>query len=404
MMPIPTAPRLPVVGSLPYLRFGSSDFLLSTGRRLGDTFWLHLGTERVLIIGHPEAASRVLENIDGCYPDKGGAVGFRRSTLPFVGAGLSTWNATDSEWRRRRSAAARIFRQATEPLTWSLPKGEVTGTTLRRTIELQVVRNLAEHFLGVAVDPHTAGDVVNNFRALNLGFWTGKLPWAQPLLAREARRRITHLEEIADRWIETAPATAPIRRHLPDLGPDRVRDEVLSQLLSVGTLAIPVEWALRLLATHQKVQTELRSQLLAGKRNSLLLQVVREALRLCPSTYWIQRRAGRDNDLASARVPAGTVVVVHVPSVHRHPDFWPDPDAFLPERFASQQGWKQAWMPFGRAARLCVAQHYSIDIMASVIAAVAGPNLVTSADGDEPSLGTGMNLVPKAGALRITPF
>lgn len=403
MMPIPTAPRLPLVGSLPYLRFGSSDFLLSTWKRLGDAYWLWLGTERVLVIGHPEAASRVLENIDDSYPDKGGRTGFRRSTLPFVGAGLSTWNAMDAEWRRRRSVAARIFHHAAGPQTWSLPDGETTGAALRRAIELHVVRDLAQHFLGVSVNPRTALDVVDNFRALGTAFWTGKLPWVQPVRAWQGRRRVANLEHIVDHWIETAPTTAPIRHHLPDLGLDRVRDEVLSQLLSVGTLAIPTEWALRLLAAHQDVQSELRSQLLAGDRGPLR-RIVREALRLCPSTYWIQRRAARDNELAGTRVPAGTVVVIHVPSVHRHADFWPDPDAFLPERFESQHAWKHAWMPFGRAARLCVAQHYSIDLMASVIAETVSTRVVTRAAGDEPRLGTGLNLIPKASALRFTPF
>ncbi|PZR01578.1 MAG: hypothetical protein DI536_37600, partial [Archangium gephyra] len=175
MRATPTAPRLPVVGALPFLRYGRSDFLLKTGRRLGDAYWLHLGRERVLIVGHPSAAADVLENVGDRFPDKGGPRGFRRSTLPFVGGGLSTWNAMDAEWRPRRSAAARLLRKAHIPQDWKLPEGRITGTALRRRIAEQVVRSLSKAFLGVDATPEQATEVVASFNALGTDFWSGKL-------------------------------------------------------------------------------------------------------------------------------------------------------------------------------------------------------------------------------------
>lgn len=402
MRTAPIAPRLPVVGALPFLRYGRSDFLLTTGRRLGDAYWLHVGSERVLVVGHPEAAARVLENVEGSFPEKGSATGFRRNTLPFVGAGLSTWNAMDPAWRARRSAVARVFRQAKAPENWMLPDGRITGPELRRLIAEQVVRSLAKEFLGVEASPEHAADVVASFNSLGAGFWTGKLPWPQPIHTARARRATARLEAIADAWVAGAPDSAPIHHHLPDLGPDRIRDEVLSQLLSVGTLTIPAEWALHLLADHRDVQNAIRSELVDGDLG-LLQRVVREALRLCPSTYWIQRRAAHDNELAGVRIAAGDIVVVHVPSVHRHPDYWEAPDDFRPDRFRGA-GWKYAWMPFGRAARLCVAQHYSIDLISAVLVDILTTRDVTGLSSRRPQLGTGLNLIPRAGALLLTPL
>lgn len=399
----PTAPRLPLIGALAHLRFGEHDFLFETGRRLGDAYWLYLGGERVLVVGHPEAASRVLENVNDAYPDKGGDSGFRRLSLPFVGSGLSTWNAMDTEWRRRRSAAARVFRPARPPVAWSVPTGVVDGSFLRHGLERRVVGDLVRHFLGVDADPRDTDAVVDGFRTLGRDFWSGKLPWPQPVRARRAARVTADLEATVDRWIIDSPAGAPLRHHLPDLGAERVRDEVLSQLLSVGTLAIPTEWALRLLATHTDVQRELRASV-DEPGSDLITRIVREALRLCPSTYWMQRRVAHPDVLAGAPVTVDDRVIVHVPSVHRHPEFWEAPDEFRPERYLANQDWKRAWMPFGRAARLCVAQRYSIDAIASVLADIVRTSSVEAATPLRSGFGVGLNLVPRTASLRFSPL
>ncbi|CCI53714.1 cytochrome P450 [Nostocoides jenkinsii] len=399
----PTAPRLPLVGALAHLRFGGHDFLLETGRRLGDAYWLYLCGERVLVVGHPEAAARVLENVNDAYPDKGGSSGFRRLSLPFVGSGLSTWNAMDPEWRRRRSAAARVFRSSRPPASWSVPFSVVDGSTLRRGLERRVVGDLVRHFLSVDADPRDIDTVVDGFRTLGRDFWSGKLPWPQPLRTRRAALVTADLEATVDRWILDSSVGAPLRHHLPDLGTERVRDEVLSQLLSVGTLAIPTEWALRLLATHTNIQRELRASL-DDPESDLLSRIVREALRLCPSTYWVQRRAARPDVLAGAAVAVDDRVIIHLPSVHRHPEFWEAPGEFRPERYLANQDWKRAWMPFGRASRLCVAQRYSFDAIASVLADVVRTSSVEAATPLQSGFRVGLNLIPRTASLRFSPL
>ena len=87
-------------------------------------------------------------------------------------------------------------------------------------------------------------------------------------------------------WLDGSPDDSPIRHHVGDLSDAQMRDEVLSQLLSVGTLAVPAEWALHLLAINPRVQMILRSSL-SRSEDEYLTWTAREALRLCPSTYWI---------------------------------------------------------------------------------------------------------------------
>jgi cytochrome P450 len=44
---------------------------------------------------------------------------------------------------------------------------------------------------------------------------------------------------------------------------------------------------------------------------------------------------------------------------HRHPDFWPDPERFDPDRFAHQDRRERhrcAYLPFGAGQRICIGE------------------------------------------------
>jgi cytochrome P450 len=388
------APRFPVIGSLLHLRFSRSDFLLETSRSLGDSYWLDLGVDRVLVVGHPEDAARVLDNHDGAYADKGGNTGFRRISVPFLGGGLSTWNAMDTEWRRRRSAFSRLYR-TTQPTGFDLHDlTSVDGDGRRLAIERAIVADVIAKLLMVAPPIAEIVAVTDLLRQLAGTFWSTKAPGPHPFVGAKVRRATAALELIVQSWIESSHDDSPIRHHMGDLSDAQVRDEVLSQLLSVGTLAVPAEWAFHLLAASPSVQDALRSSL-AHSNDDYLSWVARETLRLCPSTYWIQRRVCSDDELSGTPVSMGDRVLIHVPSVHRHPDFWTEPDSFRPERFGGPSDWRRAWMPFGRGARLCVAHGYSLNVIKSIIARVVTGNVIAAKPQRAAVLVTGFSLIPR---------
>ncbi len=391
------------MGSLLHLRFSRSDFLLKTSRVLGDVYWLDLGADRVLVVGHPDDAARVLENQD-VYPDKGGNTGFRRISVPFLGGGLSTWNATDPEWRRRRSAFSRLFRTA-KPAEFGLDGlTRLTDGQLRPAIERTIVFDLVTKLLGKQCKGAEIAVVIGLLRQLAGTFWSTKVPGPHPFVGTKTKRATAALESIVQGWLEDSPDDSPIKRYVGELSDAQVRDEVLSQLLSVGTLAVPAEWALQLLAANPHVQATLRSSR-AGSHDDYLTWVVWEVLRHCPSTYWIQRRAARDDELSGASVRTGDRVTIHVPRVHTHPDFWRDPDRFRPERFGEGLDWKRAWMPFGRGARLCIGQKYSVDVIKSIVARVVANYVIGEKPGRAAALVTGFSLVPRpTPSLDFTPI
>src|SRR4029079_3571477 len=66
------------------------------------------------------------------------------------------------------------------------------------------------------------------------------------------------------------------------------------------------------------------------------VQVLHEALRLCPPAAGVGRLATRDIAVGGYRVEAGSLLAVGIYALHRDPDLWEDPDVFDPDRFSPQ--------------------------------------------------------------------
>jgi enediyne biosynthesis protein E7 len=102
-----------------------------------------------------------------------------------------------------------------------------------------------------------------------------------------------------------------------------------------------------------------------------LRMVFAEAIRLYPSIWIIERRVIENDQIGSYAIPRGTTVLISPYLMHRHKEFWPDPEAFAPERFAPDQPEYQpsvsrprgAYIPFGLGPHRCIGEH-----MASLVA------------------------------------
>ena len=395
LLGVPYAPRWPIVGSLPFLRSARTDVLLTTAEQLGDIFALDLGTDHVLVVGHPRAAVRVLEERPDIYPDRGGQSGFRRSSIPFLGSGLSTWNEMDTEWRRRRTGIARMFRPRSSFDELQLPRVK-TVEHLRSTLEMLIVSDLTRVLLGRRPAEHEAWVVSHGLHSLTDAFWAGKFPGPHPVLGRRLGRAVAVVEAVVQQWVNHALQSggSPLATHVGGLSSIQVRDELLSQLLSAGTLTVPLLWGLDLFARDPIAQARFRDAIAPDSEDAeYATRALREIFRLCPSTYWIQRRAASDDELLGVAVPCGTRVVIHVPRIHRHPDFWVAPDKFVPERY-NDNGWKLAWMPFGRGARACVARSYSLDVAKRTLSNILLHHRVEPV-GPPPKLAPGFSLVTR---------
>ena len=79
---------------------------------------------------------------------------------------------------------------------------------------------------------------------------------------------------------------------------------------------------------------------------------------ICPS-----RQSIGPDQIGGYLIPANARVSLSPYLLHRHPDFWPDPDRFDPLRFSPEQSAARppyAYFPFGGGPRLCIGRDFAI--------------------------------------------
>ncbi|HEY2504937.1 MAG TPA: cytochrome P450 [Streptosporangiaceae bacterium] len=149
------------------------------------------------------------------------------------------------------------------------------------------------------------------------------------------------------------------------------------------TSANTLSWAFALLSAfpqaRQRLEAEVDSVLQGAApaaadvgRLPWVTAVVSEAMRLYPPAWTIERDAVEDDRVAGVAVPAGSLVAVPPYLVHRHPEFWPDPAGFDPERFlpGAPEHPRYAFIPFGGGRRACIGQSFAELETVLVLAAV----------------------------------
>jgi cytochrome P450 len=90
---------------------------------------------------------------------------------------------------------------------------------------------------------------------------------------------------------------------------------------------------------------------------------VMEVLRVNPPLAFIVREAIADDRIENYLLPAGGCAVLSVHHMHRHPDYWSDPESFNPERFVAKpngQDFQYAYLPFGAGKRACIARNFAL--------------------------------------------
>ncbi|KAK4829588.1 hypothetical protein QYF61_005688 [Mycteria americana] len=85
--------------------------------------------------------------------------------------------------------------------------------------------------------------------------------------------------------------------------------------------------------------------------------VIAETLRMYPPAFRFTREAAKDCVVLGQRIPAGAVIETAVGHLHHNPEFWPEPEKFIPERFteeAKKERHPFAYLPFGAGPRGCI--------------------------------------------------
>jgi cytochrome P450 family 135 len=131
--------------------------------------------------------------------------------------------------------------------------------------------------------------------------------------------------------------------------------------------SIALSWLLDVLARHP----EMAADYLAAKAGSPLREaVLRESLRLRPSSSALLRRLREPLRVGEYELPAGTNTMVPLPLIHRDPRFFERPDAFRPERWLPIGEPPPVFLPFGGGARRCLGEALAFTEVAAIVPAV----------------------------------
>ncbi|MCB1748497.1 MAG: cytochrome P450 [Gammaproteobacteria bacterium] len=374
-------------------RTSPPDYILGLIREYGDVVRFR-GAFPVYCINHPEYVRQILTR---AWPQ------YTKNTIDYrviastLGRGLVTNDGPD--WARQRRLMQPMFanrridtfdtviNEMTEALArdWA---GRAPGATVwlekdMSRVTFQVVsRTLFGADIDDAADEMTGILEVLNQHPMALSALLTLWPWLPVPSNRRFKRVKQRLDTIVDGLVDLhrrggGTPDDIVHRLLAarddetgeGMDDGQMRDEIITLMLAGHeTSATALTWTFWQLAQYPEVEQRLVAELDAAlggaparaadlARLPYLKQVVQESMRLYPPVWGIARRATEEVEFGGYRIPAGSYLSITMYSLHRHPEFWPDPERFDPERFApgrNESRHSYAYLPFAAGPRTCI--------------------------------------------------
>jgi cytochrome P450 len=394
--PSPPGPRARFPGA--HLLAFSRDrlgFLCRLKREYGDVVAFRLGPERAVLLSHPEHIHEVLVRQHRAF------VKGRRGDVSKQFLGLGLLNSEGALHQRQRHLMQpafhrqRLAQYATVMTTYAarLRQAWQDGETL------DIAPAMMRVTLAIAAKTLLDADVEDEATTIGQAITTilqGSPRLTMPLAPllrlvplpsqRRLRRAQAYLDTLISRLIDERRTTGRetsdvlamlVRARTEDghpLSPRQIHDEALTLLLAGHeTTALALSWTWYLLAHHPDVDAAMQAELqtvLGGRLPTVAdlpqLQYTRmvftEALRLYPPAWLMTRRAREEVVIGDYRFPPGTFFLLSPYLTHRDPRFFPDPEAFVPTRWAAPPDTgpaRSAYLPFGGGPRQCLGEGFA---------------------------------------------
>jgi cytochrome P450 len=372
------------------------DFLLATARQYGPISSFRVLNKRICVVDDPTIVEDILVRRQHCFA-RGSARVLLRELL---GNGLVT--SEEPLHRQRRRMMQPAFHRAqiasyAEAMKHEARRAGDAWSMCARIDLSDEMRRLTLGVVGSALfgaDMHQSAGAVAAVvaRVVKKSTWLVLLSVLLEPVFAAYRRGFPHAPRLVfgNERLELERILAPIiSRHRGKGGRDilslllaerdergdtlndeDIRNEVVSLVLAGHeTTATALTWACYLLATHPHVVQKLEAELdrVLGDRDPSLDDIPRltyaanvfaETLRLYPSASAFTRRPLEDIGLGGYTVPSGTIVFLSPYITQRNKRWFPNPDAFEPERWDTATP-KFAYFPFGAGAKMCIGESFA---------------------------------------------
>jgi enediyne biosynthesis protein E7 len=192
-------------------------------------------------------------------------------------------------------------------------------------------------------------------------------------------------------------------------------DEVLTLIVAGHeTTAAALTWTWYLLSRHPQAAEALQAEadrspagsvgLDAAESLSFTHQVLQESLRLYPPGWLLTRRALEADTLGGFAIAARTDIFISPYMLHRHPQFWSEPEEFKPERFAgpdAAERHKFAYIPFAVGPRHCIGENIAMFEMLVHMRTMTRRFRLTRATDEPIELEAQINLRPRSNLMMM---
>jgi cytochrome P450 len=387
-------------GNLREFRRDALGLLLDSARRYGDVVRFRLGPFPVHLINHPDGIEHVLQKRAANYDKNTRSARFIRMVC-----GESLLTSNGESWQSQRKLLQPFFHpqgvkrfagcmvEATTRLLENWTRAANREAPLDIASEMMKLTYTIATRSFFAADAGAETDAIERAMQVILPYTFGRLEklvnwpaWVPNRRNRQFRAALGSLDAIVEELIAQGKRVSDEAKANPDLlslllnlkdssgmpalSHRQIRDHTITFLLAGHeTTSNALTWTLHLLGHHPEVQERLFAeiqQVLQGKPPTLeqlpalsqVRQVLRESMRLYPPIWILERRVVAEDHVLGARLPAGSTVIVCPYTLHRHPAFWDEPDAFRPERFS--QPAPPAYIPFGAGPRYCIGSEFAL--------------------------------------------
>jgi len=240
------------------------------------------------------------------------------------------------------------------------------------------------HMKDISFDIPKTVDKLNHIIAEEMRFPRNQIPYAVPtynhVVSRKLMKQINQeIEKLSKDMDADQYNLLALLLSNPSFSKQQIRDEIIT-FLTAGyeTTANTLMYILALLANHPDIQDEIRKELKEQPFSPndykkwksiypLLHASIQEALRLYPPAWMISRKALNDDVIDNFLIPKGSEILLDLYLIHRHPDYWKNPETFDPARFLSPPKEKFSFLPFGGGPRVCIGQHFAmLEIMTAL--------------------------------------
>ncbi|KAJ9564720.1 hypothetical protein OSB04_000686 [Centaurea solstitialis] len=401
---LPEPWRIPIIGHMHHL-IGTIPHrgVTELARKYGPLMHLQLGEVSTIVVSSPRWAKEILTTYDITFADRpetltGEIVAYHNTDIVLAPYG--------EYWRQLRKLCTlellntkkvKSFQSLREEECWSVvneikASGSGKPINLSKCISTLIARIISRAAFGKGIKDESAfRELVRETVKLTGGFDVADIFPSKKFLHHLTgkRAKLTKIHNELDNVIENIISDHTVSRlsssqeslldvllrHKDDtefpLTSDNVK-AVIFDMFGAGTdtSSTIIEWAMSELIRSPRAMNKLKAKLReAGKGKErieeediqdlmYLKNVVKETMRLHPPIPLLMPRECRDPCVINGyHIASKTKLLVNVFAINRDPEYWKDPESFIPERFDNSpiniMGSEYEYLPFGGGRRKC---------------------------------------------------